>query len=85
MDIKDLIKNAVEDKPADLKTTFVELMKDKLRQELEAKRDQITNTLYNDENEYPDFDDPEEEYDEQDELDDSDEVEPEELETDEDA
>lgn len=46
--VADVIRASADDEPATLKQGFHELMLDKIRDQLEAKRDQIMSQYYND-------------------------------------
>ena len=46
--IADMLKSSLTDEPATMKTAFGELMKDKVRDALETKRDEVTANIYND-------------------------------------
>lgn len=64
--IADMVQNSLSDKPADMKNSFADAMLDKIRDHLEAKKQDLVDQFYNKDTE----DDPEDtEVDDEDELD----------------
>lgn len=86
--IADMVRNSIDDKPVDMKNSFADAMLDKIRDHLEAKKQDLVDAFYNtddgdeteddtdnttDDDTYVDVDDEDDtDFDEDDEVEDSD-------------
>jgi len=64
-DVQDLVVAAWEQKPTDFEAAFNDLVVDRIRDSIEAKKIEIAQQMYNYEPPEPDYDDPEEENDDE--------------------